>query len=195
MWIPHFLLSYWDLESAPETLERSRSDTRERAIDICFVLEDPPARLEGVALRLSKDGLQSKETSGKGRVSDIWFRPDKEGRLDAKIYREKDAVVGNALLYAHDNVAKLLSIWAVAHGAGVCVRDGRVIHVEDGGMWWVSGSSSTEDEFGLPARISLGDEHSTLLSQYREGRNAITPFYRFLCFNKILEAWHKQSKF
>jgi hypothetical protein len=195
MWIPQFLLSYWEPESAPETIERSRSDTRERAIDICFILEDPPARLEGVALRLKKDGLQSKETSGKGRDSDMWFRPDKDGRLEAIIYRVKDTVVGNAFLYAHDNVTKLLSIWAVAHGTGFSIRAVRVMDVESGAMWWVSGKSSIEDEFGLPAGISLGDEHATLLSLYREGRNAISPFYRFLCFYKIFEAWYKQSKF
>jgi hypothetical protein len=45
----------------------------------------------------------------------------------------------------------------------------------------------------LPSGIDVSDEHSAVMSLYREGRNSTSPFYRLLCFYKILEAWNQHG--
>jgi hypothetical protein len=45
----------------------------------------------------------------------------------------------------------------------------------------------------MPGVVSITPEHEAALSLYREGRNSTSPFYRFLCFYKILEAWRKRA--
>ena len=49
------------------------------------------------------------------------------------------------------------------------------------------------EPFWLPDGILINEEYKAVLSLYREGRNSASPYYRLLCFYKILEAWYNKT--
>lgn len=81
MWIPHFLLEFWEPETSPDPVLASERDTSERKFKVWFFLEDPPARLvqdSGLALAAPEHRTQ---TDGTGRSAGVRFEPNDKGRL------------------------------------------------------------------------------------------------------------------
>ena len=82
----------------------------------------------------------------------------------------------------------MLSFWAITAGTGFGIFGLRVIDEKYGVKWKVIPQRSAPEPFYLPLGIEAGQQHAAMMSLYREGRNSASPFYRFLCFYKILEA-------
>lgn len=193
MWIPHFLLEFWEPETSPESVVASETDLSERKFEVWFFLEDPPARLvqdSGLALAAPENRTQ---TDGTGRSVGVRFEPNDKGRLGSVAFKVTDTSAKAAFRYCYDRLCQLLSCWAIIVGTGFGIFGLRVIDDKHGAKWKVIPQRSAPEPFGLPLGIAVGQELGAMMSLYREGRNSASPFYRFHCFYKILEAWYQHG--
>ena len=191
MWFPHFVLEFWEPESSQESIDASLSDQSERRFEVWFALEDPPARTTNdVSLALERPEHRQ-QTDAEGREVDIQFVPNKSKRLSSVGFRIFDTNSKAAFHYCIDKLSQLLSFWAFSVGTGFSIAGLRVVDEKNQAMWKVRPQRTAPETFNLPTVIGMGPEYAAIVSLYREGRNSIAPYYRFLCFYKILEGWHR----
>lgn len=190
MWIPYFLLEFWEPDTPIETTRASEEDAREREFEVYFYLENPPTRRREVELRLRETVYRS-QTDGTGRTVAVRFDPTADGVLERVGFKIKDTSARAAFRYCYDKVCPLLSFWAVMTGSGISIFGLGVADDRHKAVWKVVPQRATPEDFMLPDEVALSPQHSAALSLYREGRNAQSPFYRFLCCYKILEAWYR----
>ncbi len=193
MWIPHFLLEFWEPQTSDDSVEASQRDASERTFEIWFALEDPPTRLvedSGLALAVPEDKTQ---TDGAGREVKVRFQPNEKGRLGRVGFKVVDTNAKAAFRYCYNQLSKLLSFWSLIAGFG-CSIYGLLVHDEKhGARWKVVPQIAAPEPFAVPLGIGLTPEYAAVISLYREGRNTPSPFYRFLCHYKILEAWYRHG--
>src|SRR3990172_4255655 len=192
MWIPYFLLEFWEHETPLETVTASKSDEEERHFEVWFLLENPPTREREVELKLSNP-IYKTQTDGAGRAASMQFLPNSNGQLEAVAFKVPDHSAKLSFRYCYDRLCQLLSFWALVTGSGFSVFGLRIVDVKHNTRWKVLPQRAAADPFVLPQGIDLPEEHAAIVSLYREGRNAQSPFYRFLCCYKILEAWYKSG--
>ncbi len=190
MWIPYFLLEFWEPETPLETTQASEQDRGEREFEVYFYLENPPTRRRNVELHLTETVYRT-QTDGTGRTVAVRFDPTADGLLERIDLKIKDVSARAAFRYAYDKVCQLLSFWALVTGSGFSIFGLLIADDRHKARWKVVPQTAAPDDFVLPAEISLSPHHSAVVSLYREGRNAQSPFYRFLCCYKILEAWYQ----
>lgn len=193
MWIPHFLLEFWEPETSAESVQVSERDISERKFELWFFLEDPPTRVvqdSGLALAAPE---QRTQTDGTGRSVGLRFEPNEKGRLGSVAFKVTDTSAKAAFRYCYDRLCQLLSFWAITAGTGFGIFGLRVIDDKHGAKWKVIPQRTVPEPFYLPLGIAVGDKHAAMMSLYREGRNTPSPLYRFLCFYKILEAWYQHG--
>jgi hypothetical protein len=82
-------------------------------------------------------------------------------------------------------------MWALLTGSGFSIFGLMIVDDRHKATWKVVPQRAAAEEFMLPDEMSLPPQHAAVVSLYREGRNAQSPFYRFLCCYKILEAWYQ----
>ena len=193
MWIPHFSYEFWELESSRESDDKSRKDKTERKFDIRFYLEDSPSKLIQDSCFLLSEPIDKLQTDANGRSVAVRFQPNNKGRLCSIYFKVLDNQPKNAFRYCYNQLSKLLSVWALSVGTGFAIYGIYIIDETHSTKWKVVPQKTQAEEFWLPLGIGLNDEYSALISLYREGRNSNSPFYRFLCFYKILEAWYKNK--
>lgn len=192
MWIPYFLFEFWEPETDIESTRASEADHEERKLEIWFFLENPPTRRREVELRLAEAQVRTL-TDGSGRQATIRFDPNDDRLLKAVGFRVRDTNAKAAFRYCYNLLCQQLSVWAVATGSGFSIFGLRIIDSRHNATWKVVPQQAAPDEFFLPASVVLSPQHAAIISLYREGRNAQSPFYRFLCCYKILEAWYRSG--
>ncbi|MFX0202352.1 MAG: methylamine utilization protein MauJ [Candidatus Hodarchaeota archaeon] len=191
MWIPYFILEFWEPdETEIETIQASEGDTEERTFEIVFFLENPPSHRQGVDLRLGEAQIQTQIDEMSRQVT-VRFQPNTDGRLWSVVFIVSDTNPKSAFRYCYDRLSPLLSFWALMTGSGFAILGLRIIDTGHGAKWKVVPQHSRPEEFAIPASMTIGGEHGAMLSLYREARNSQSPFYRFLCCYKILEAWYR----
>lgn len=192
MWIPSFLLEFWEPESQMG-IEASDQDTQSREFQIFFFLENPTTRSRQVELFLPKeqDGVL---TSGDGRVLKILFRPNENNKhLDHVGFKVQDTKPKSAFSSCFNVLSQLMSIWSLETGAGFSIFGCRILDPKHQANWKIVPQRVTPDLFFIPAAMALDDEYAAMLSLYREARNSQSLSYRFLCCYKILEAWYNHG--
>lgn len=192
MWLPYFLYEFWESVSEPNTVSASQADRTEREFEICFFLENPPARRRGVELRLDAP-LPKQQRDDSGREAAFLLQPGKNGDLEAVIFKIKDSDPKAAFRYCFDQLSKLLSFWAVTTGSGFSIFGLAITDPKHKAKWKMVPQRAASTPFFMPSEINLSDEYAALLSLYREARNSASPFYRLLCCYKILEAWYTKG--
>ena len=121
------------------------------------------------------------------------FQPNEDGRLSRIGFVITDTIPHPAFRYCHDHLCQLLSIWALTVGTGFSIFGVRIIDKKHEARWKVVPQNVAPEPFVLPVGIALSPEIAAIVSLYREGRNTPSPFYRLLCFYKILEAWYRHG--
>lgn len=190
MWIPYFLLEFWEPETPVETTQASEQDTSEREFEVYFYLENPPTRRRDVELHLTETAYRT-QTDGTGRTAAVRFDPTADKLLERVGFKIKDVSARAAFRYCYDKLCLLLSGWALMTGSGFSIFGLLIADDRHKARWKVIPQRAAAKDFMLPAELSLSPQHSAAVSLYREGRNAQSPFYRFLCCYKILEAWYQ----
>lgn len=193
MWVAHYLLELWEPHSSAESIKASESDASERGFEVWFYLEDPLGRLvEDSALLLpSTLDRTFSDAGGTGRSMAVRFLPNDKGRLRAIGFGIAEQSPKAAFLYCFDNVSPMLSYWTFSFGNGFSIYCVRILDHKHHAEWSILPHHIATESFRLPIDLAPRPEHAAVISLYREGRNAQSPFYRFLCFYKILEAWYR----
>ena len=193
MWIPYFLLEFWEPETSLATVQASDADHDERQFEVWFILENPPTRRRDVELRL-REAITKTQTDGAGRTVSIRFQAaEGQDLLGGVGFRIHDTSARAAFRYAYDQLGQLLSVWALSIGSGFSIFGLRIFDERHEARWKVLPQRAAPEDFFLPDEISLSPQHAAVISLYREARNAQSPFYRFLCCYKILEAWYRSG--
>ncbi|MDO8700641.1 MAG: methylamine utilization protein MauJ [Deltaproteobacteria bacterium] len=190
MWIPYFLFEFWEPETDSKSITASQSDNQEREFFVYFYLENPPARVRSVELLLTQK-VQKLQTDGTGRQASLRFEPNDKNELDRVGFKIRDVHPKLAFTYCYDQLSQLLSFWTVVAGSGFSIFGVKVLDEKNKARWKVVPQRAAPEPFEMPSGISVGDAHSAVLSLYREARNTQSPYYRFLCCYKILEALYR----
>jgi len=189
MWFPDLLFELWS-DADPEPTKTAQADTTERDFEVAFPLVDRARLRDGVGVQMPGP-RHTTQTDGTGRKAEMWFRPDMSGRLEAIYFKLADRSARLACIYCHDKLCQLLSFWAVIYGSAFSIASVLVVDLKHGVQYRGGPKPLAPDDFILPGGLSFSGERWALLALYREARSSPSPFYRFLCCYKILEAWYK----
>lgn len=98
----------------------------------------------------------------------------------------------DAARYAHDLIMPLLSRWSFDSDVAIDVAAYEVFEEATGSSHWTIGLLGRDKGMTPTPDIPSTPALRRLLSSYREGLSATNPFYRVLCFYKVIEGVKKQ---
>ncbi len=190
MWLPFALSGVWWTESNDDKIKASDQDGDEREFEFLFYLENPPARRFDVDLRCDGDINKTVTDSSGQRISVMFYTSEKNrlARIGCKLTSADRKI---ALKYCWDTISELMSIWSIKTGSGFSIYAFRVLDAKHDVKWRVFPQQAGPEPFFIPSEIGIRGEYAAMFSLYREARNSQSPFYRFLCCYKILEAWYR----
>jgi len=196
MWIPHFGLIPWPSDKIDQALiKKSREDKSKRYFYVGFFLENLDTRKtkDSTVALLKNESRKLHREDGKVLI-DISLIKNGQNRLQLIDTRLKRNNYYSALRDAYNIVTSyFLSIQSFQSGAnlaiwGIIIKDD--IHKAE---WICKPQHALPDPLRLPEVISMGKEFKAVLALYREAKNNPSPYYRFFCYFKILEAFYGRS--
>jgi len=192
MWIPHFGFVLWERDH--EGCAQSDQDKEPRLFDVRFQLENTDLRKIGdVPLSLARPIVVT-QTNASGKEIQIRCEPNEEGRLRALIVRLTTSETREALRQAFNDVSHLLSFWSFMYGTNSSIFAIAVHDPKHDASWEARPQHASAEPLLFPTELGFDDHYRVILSLYREARNNSSPFYRFLCYFKILEAFYERRE-
>lgn len=195
MWIPHFGYILWDQNNV--NCQNSDKDSSERKFIVSFFLENTDNR----NIKDSDISLKQNESinikifiENKPENIPVLFESSEKKRL--KTIRCKVEAINRteALLKAHNPIARTLSFLAVIEGSATSIWALAVTDEKHQANWEAKPQVAEAFKFELPHGISFDKKFNAVFSLYREGRTSKSPYYRFFCFAKILESFYAQGE-
>lgn len=196
MWIPHFGLIPWPNEKIDQNLiKKSKEDKSERDFYVGFYLENCDTReIKDSSVSLERDQFKKLNKKDGTLLIEIKLIKNEHNRLAIIDSRLKSNNYYDALRDSYNIICSyLLSIQSFQSGAnlaiwGIIIKDD-LYKTE----WICKPQYGVPDPLKLPEIISMGDEFKAVLALYREAKNNPSPYYRFFCYYKILEAFYERS--
>lgn len=195
MWIPHFGFILWPhKDTKKEDIAKSEKDKALREFEVQFELESSDARTTGkVAIELQKETRQ-KLTDGTGKSGSVIFEPTRDHQLKRIIAIFESTNRDSAVEYAYNVICHHLSFWSLMYGISIGVWAIVVYDRKHNTAWEATPQRPQPEKLVIPAGLAFSEQFIIVLSLYREGRNSSSPYYRFLCFYKILEAFYERRE-
>lgn len=190
MHVPHLGLLQWNSDTKDE-INKSRNDTSSRVFGIRFFLEDLRANTKYVHVNLDENvtyhmsDLDNKFTS--------WFEKDNHNYLKSILVEITTCTMIDAFKIAAQRIFTTLSVLCFFYRRPfrvykICIMDDKY-NAESHTSYFCSKS----EKLTLPlASFSEKSPLGSLLAIYRDGMNSMDIPYRYICFFKIYEAWHKK---
>lgn len=196
MWIPHFGLVPWPGDKIDQSLiKKSENDKSERFFYVGFHLENSDARkINDSTVALEKDEFKKLNREDGTLILELKLMKNEDNRLAKIDTRLKSDNYYNALRNSYNIVTSyFLSIQSFQAGANLAIW---AIVIKDDVhevQWVCKPQYATPDLLKIPEVIGMGDEFKAVLALYREAKNNPSPYYRFFCYYKILEAFYERS--
>jgi Methylamine utilization protein MauJ len=180
----------WIPAAEPARIEESEKDSSVRAIGLTVFLEDPRARTPYVHVQLPKQteyGVNTGEA-----VVDIWLRASSEqGFLASILLGTQAPSPREAFNRSYALALSLLSSWSFQAQRPVSIRETLIEDKGHRAAWVVRPQAQVPLQLNdIEVSLAPANPIGSLLALFREGMASPQPAYRFLCYYKILEAWH-----
>ncbi len=128
---------------------------------------------------------------GADRPVGIMAHANDYGRM-AKVEMRIDAQSFNdAQRTAHNWISPTLNWWSVRDDVAIDVAGVHMVEEQTGVTRWVGGMLGQPKVLSYQTGLVSKAEHRPLFASYREGLSAINPFYRALCFYRVIEGINK----
>ncbi len=196
MWIPHFGLIPWPNEKIDQGLiEKSQKDKTDRYFYVGFHLENCDTRkINDSTVTLENDKFKKLNKEDGTLVIEMKLIKNEHNRLAKIDSRLKSDSYYTALRNAYNIITSyLLSIQSFQSGANLAIW---AIIIKDDlhkAEWVCKPQYAASDFLQLPDIVDMGDEFKAVLALYREAKYNSSPYYRFFCYYKILEAFYERS--
>jgi len=196
MWIPHFGLVPWASDKIDQSLIRkSEEDKTVRFFYVGFHLENCDRRkVNDSTVALEEDKFKKLNRGDGELIIEMKLIKNEHNRLAKIDSRVKSNFYYSALRDAYNIVtAYLLSIQSFQSGANLAIWAVAIKDDVHKAQWVCKPQYAVADPLKLPEVIGMEDEFKAVLALYREAKNNASPYYRFFCYYKILEAFYERS--
>jgi len=122
---------------------------------------------------------------------DIKFLKNDKNRLRMISCRLRSTNHDDAIKKAYETVTYFMSLQTFLSGNSSSIFAMSVEDSQNKATWTCKPQYGIEDSLIIPEKTGLTQEFEILLSIYRDAKNSSSPFYRFLCYYKILEAFYE----
>jgi hypothetical protein len=190
-WIPYFGYYWWEPPSNKSKAQESENNKAERCFYINFYLERMEwRRMNDSLFRIKEEEVIHQESQKYGQMDIKLFKNDKD-RLRMISCRIRSTNRDEALKRAYKTVTYFLSLQTFMSGNASSIYIMSIEDSQNKAIWTCKPQSGIEVPLFIPEAIGFTKEFEMLLSIYREAKNSQSPFYRFLCYYKILEAFYE----
>jgi hypothetical protein len=189
-WFPYFGYYWWQPVSEEDKIRESESNKAERNFYVNVFLE----RIETRKINDSPVALLEEKVMNIKMPSDsmdIKVSKNDENRLRMISCRIRSIDRNDALRKGYNMVAKFLSYQTFVHASSSCIYAMRISDEFNQATWECKPQLTEPVPLYFPSVVSVSKELDILLSIYRDAKNTFSPFYRFLCYYKILEAFYE----
>lgn len=195
MWFPHFGFIFTPRHTVDkQKIEASRKDREMREFEVQFDLENLDSRIiRDVPIRLSKIEIK-KQSDQRGNECFLKFDPNEENRLMRVTAKFDSDRMIEAVKFSYNSICHLLSFWSLMYGVCIGVYGILVYDKKHDAIFEASPQRTEADPLVFPEVLGFDEKFKVIVALYREGRNSVSPFYRFLCFFKILEAFYEKRE-
>lgn len=193
MWIPHFGYYFWEPQSENRVIEASLADKNARRFYITFVL-DQPARLHAEDSQVELKAQVVKRIDHEKGFIEVRFEPNEDGRIGRISCRLEAPSFVEAAKIAYNVIAPQLSLWAYGYQSPQSTYGMTAYDERHQARWICVPQMAAADPFALPESVAFDPRFWSILSLYREGMNSRSPYYRFFCFYKMLEAFFEHRE-
>jgi hypothetical protein len=190
-WIPYFGYYWWEPPSDKSKAQESENNKAERDFYVNFYLERMEWRkIDDSLFRIKDERVIHQESQKYGQMDIKLFKNDKD-RLRMISCRLCSTNRDDALKRAYKTVTYFLSLQTFVSGNASSIYTMSIEDSQNKAIWTCKPQSGIEVPLLIPEAIGFTKEFEMLLSIYREAKNSQSPFYRFLCYYKILEAFYE----
>ncbi len=188
-WSPHFGFYMWD-PSDESRAQESINDNSKRDYYVNFILENFERRkINDSTYVINKEKVLHQESEKYGSM-DIKFIKNDENHLRTISCRLSSANFDEAIRMAYESIMHFLSLQTFFSANASLVYAMTIEDSKNKAKWTCHPRIRIIAELFIPELIGFTKEFEILLSIYRDAKNNPSPFYRFLCYYKILEAFH-----
>ncbi len=189
MWLPNFGFLFWEPINDSEACRISQSDTSERPFFISFTLEDSlRVRIGDSFFNLPETTQIDQQTS----QNTIRIQLEKNDKNRLKSLQCK--IISNSYIRAsqicYNSITKLFSFLSFKYGSPLAIYSLQAFDEKHNAKWRCYPQFGRSELLQIPLLTKFDKSFRIILSIYREGKNTRSPFYSFLCFYKILEAFY-----
>jgi|GEM_PF-3549103 len=190
-WLPYFGHYWWEPPSDKAKVQESENNKEVRDFYINFYLERMERRkINDSLFSMKKENVIHQESQRYGSM-DIKFLKNNENRLRMISCRVRSTNRDDAIKSAYKTISYFLSLQTFISGNSSSIFTMSVEDSLNKSIWTCEPQSGIEVPLYIPREVGLSKEFEILLSIYRDAKNSKSPFYRFLCYYKILEAFYK----
>lgn len=190
-WLPYFGHYWWEPPSDKSKAQESENNKAERDFYVNFFLERMERRKLNDSLFGIKDERIIHQESQQYGSMDIKFLKNDKDRLRMISCRLRSTNRDDAIKRAYKTVTYFLSLQTFISGNSSSIFAMSAEDSQNKAVWTCDPQSGIEVPLFIPEATGLTKEFEILLSIYRDAKNSPSPFYRFLCYYKILEAFYE----
>lgn len=189
-WLPYFGYYWWQPSSEEGKIRESENNKSEREFFVNFFLERTDTRkINDSAVTLPEEKVMHMETPSE--AIDIKLYKNDEHRLRMISCRIRTTGRNEALKKTYGMVARLLSYQTFMYASCSSIFAMIITDTYNQAKWECKPQFGEPVPLYFPSAVNITKELDILLSIYREAKASLSPFYRFLCYYKILEAFYE----
>ena len=189
-WLPYFGYYWWQSVSEKDKIRESESNKAERNFYVNVFLE----RIETRIINDSPVALLEEKVMHIQMPSDnmdIKLYKNDENRLRMISCRIRSIDRNDALRKGYNLVARFLSYQTFVYSSSSSIFAMRIEDEFNQATWECKPQPTEPAPLYFPSEVGVSKELDVLFSIYRDAKNTFSPFYRFLCYYKILEAFYE----
>jgi hypothetical protein len=189
-WLPYFGYYWWQSVSEDDKIRESESNKAERNFYLNVFLERIETRkINDSPVSLFEEKVMHIQMSSDSM--DIKLSKNDENRLRMISCRIRSIDRNDALRKGYNIVARFLSYQTFVYASSSCIFAMRIRDEFNQATWECKPQFTEPAPLYFPSMVNVSKELDVLLSIYRDAKNTFSPFYRFLCYYKILEAFYE----
>ena len=193
MWLPHFGFYIWFPEGKGN-FEQSQKDKQTRTFYVHAVLKNSNLLKIYDSQLILKNEYFKKLIIPKEDEIEFKFENNEDKKLKSIACKLQSQSYYLAAKKAYNHISFLLSILSFRHKYPLEIYAISIVDEKYKAKWINRPQQGKAEEFHISPTFKVNPELKNIFALYRESRNSNSPFYKFLCLFKILEAFHKHKQ-
>ena len=190
-WLPYFGYYWWEPTSTKDIIDISEKDISKRRFYINFYMERREAyKADDSQISLQEERIIHQESRDWGSM-DIKFFKNEQGRLRMISCRVEATKKQEVLVIAYNSILRLLGLQSFFNNIPTSFIAMSAKDERNKAEWKCISQRHSPSSLYIPKEANISREFEILLSIYREAKNSQSPYYRFLCYYKIIEAFYR----